>query len=196
MTAQPNNNLLMLLHIKNMVCDRCLRSVRRVLNDAGLTVDAVELGRAEVRTWPDAISREAVQQALQAEGFALLDDPKATLTEQLKVLLINDVHHAHERPAHQNVSDFLSQKLGYDYTYLSQLFSTQTGQTIERFLISQRIERAKALLQEGEWTIADIAFQLGYSSVPHFTNQFRKEVGKTPAQFRKEPTGRRTLDAV
>ncbi|MEZ0610542.1 helix-turn-helix domain-containing protein [Fibrella sp. WM1] len=186
----------MLLHIKNMVCDRCLRSVRRVLDDAGLTVDSVELGRAEVRTWPDAISREAVQQALQAEGFALLDDPKATLTEQLKVLLINDVHHAHERPAHQNVSDFLSQKLGYDYTYLSQLFSTQTGQTIERFLISQRIERAKALLQEGEWTIADIAYQLGYSSVPHFTNQFRKEVGKTPAQFRKEPTGRRTLDAV
>lgn len=196
MTAKPDDHLHMTLRIKNMVCDRCLRSVQRVLEAAGLTVGAVELGRVEVRTWPETISRETVQQALEAEGFALLDDPKATLAEQLKVLLINEVHHAHERPAHQNVSDFLSQKLGYDYTYLSQLFSTQTGQTIERFLISQRIERAKALLQEGELPIADIAFQLGYSSVPHFTNQFRKEVGKTPAQYRKEPTGRRTLDAV
>lgn len=184
------------LRIKNMVCDRCRRTVQRVLAAAGLTVGVVELGRAEVRTWPERVSREAVRMALQNEGFDLVEEPKAALAEQLKALLINEVHYTHDRPAHQNVSDYVSEKLGYEYTYLSQLFSAQTGTTIERFLIGQRIERAKALLQAGELSIADIAFQLEYSSVPHFTNQFRKEVGVTPAQFRKSPTGRRSLDAV
>lgn len=186
----------MTLNIKNMVCDRCRRTVQRVLEGAGLTVGAVELGRVEVRTWPEGVSRAVVRAGLQAEGFDLVEEPKAALVEQLKTLLINEVHYAHDRPAHQNVSDYLSQKLGYEYTYLSQLFSAQTGITIERFLIAQRIERAKALLQAGELAIADIAFQLGYSSVPHFTNQFRKEAGVTPAQFRKHPAGRRSLDAV
>lgn len=184
------------LRIKNMVCDRCRRTVRRVLEDAGLTVGAVELGRAEVRTWPAGVRREAVQAGLQAEGFELIDEPKAALVEHLKTLIINEVHYTHARPAHQNVSDYLSEKVGYEYTYLSQLFSAQTGTTIERFLIGQRIERAKASLQAGDLSIADIAFQLGYSSVPHFTNQFRKETGVTPAQFRKDPTGRRSLDRV
>ena len=150
----------------------------------------------EVLNWPASVSREAVRTTLQAEGFDLIDDPKTKLVEQIKALLVNEVHHVHERPEHQNVSDFLSQKLGYDYSYLSQLFSTQLGTTIERFLIAQKVERAKELLQNGEQSIADIAFALGYSSVPHFTNQFRNMVGSTPAQFRKLPTGRQTLDAV
>ncbi len=184
------------LHIKGMVCDRCRRTVERDLKQLGLTVGRVDLGRAEVLDWPGDVSRGAVQAALQAEGFDLVDDPKNILVEQIKALLVNEVHHAQERPEHQNVSDFLSHKLGYDYSYLSQLFSTQVGMTIERFLIAQKVERAKQLLQDGEQRIADIAFELGYSSVPHFTNQFRNVAGITPAQFRKLPTGRQTLDTV
>jgi AraC family transcriptional regulator len=186
----------MIIHIKNMVCDRCRRTVERVLTEAGLAVESVELGQAEVRTWPAEVARPVVAQRLEAEGFELLEDHKAVIVEHIKTLLINEVHHAPQRPTHENMSDFLSRKLGYEYTYLSQLFSTQTGQTIERFLIAQRIERAKALLQHNEQSITDIAFGLGYSSVPHFTNQFRRETGITPAQFRKEPTARRALDAV
>jgi AraC family transcriptional regulator len=186
----------MILHIKNMVCDRCRRTVERVLTEAGLSVQRVELGRADITTWPDSVGRDALQQRLRVEGFELLDDHKAVLIEHIKTLLINEVHHEPIRPAHENMSDFLSRKLGYEYTYLSQLFSTQTGQTIERFLIAQRIERAKALLQDNETSITNIAYGLGYSSVPHFTNQFRRETGTTPAQFRKTPDDRKALDAV
>lgn len=184
------------LHIKGMVCDRCRRTVARDLEQLGLTIGAVDLGRVEVLNWPDEVSREQIRSTLQTEGFDLIDDPKRILVEQIKLLLVNEVHHVHERPDHQNVSDFLSAKLDYDYSYLSQLFSAQTGTTIERFLIAQKIERAKELLQDGEQRIADIAFDLGYSSVPHFTSQFRTIVGVTPAQFRRLPLGRQTLDAI
>ena len=184
------------LHIKNMVCDRCLRSVRHQLETLGLSVGAVSLGKAQVRQWPDNVPEEAVRHALEAEGFELLDDPKAALVNQIKTLLINEVHYEPSRPAHQNMSDFLSQKTGHEYTYLSHLFSTQVGITIERYLIAQRIERAKELLQAGNLSIADIAFALSYSSVPHFTNQFKTITGQTPGQFRKAPVGRRTLDAL
>lgn len=184
------------LTIKGMVCDRCRRTVSRDLTQLGLTLGAVDLGRVDVLDWPANVSREQVRSALQTEGFDLLDDPKAALVEKIKALLVNEVHHLHKRPAHQNVSDFLSQKLGHEYPYLSQLFSAQTGTTIERFLIAQRIERAKELLQLGEQSIADVAFNLGYSSVPHFSSQFRSVTGQTPAQFRKTPNGRQPLDAV
>ncbi|MEZ0539588.1 AraC family transcriptional regulator [Fibrella arboris] len=184
------------LLIKGMVCDRCRRAVARDLVQLGLTVGAVELGRVEVLQWPDKVSQETIRTTLQAEGFDLIDDPKTSLAEQIKGLLINEVHHVHQRPDYQNMSDFLSYKLGYDYSYLSQLFSAQTGTTIERFLILQKIERAKELLQYGERRIADIAFDLGYSSVPHFSNQFRSIVGSTPARFRKVPAGRQTLDTL
>jgi AraC family transcriptional regulator len=179
-----------------MVCDRCRRTVKQRLEGLGLTIGAVDLGRAEVLNWPDNVPEQAVREALQAEGFALLTDPKAALVEQIKTLLISEVHYRSARPAHQNVSDFLSEKMGYDYAYLSQMFSAQVGTTIERFLISQKIERAKELLQDGQQPIADIAFALGYSSVPHFTNQFKSMTGQTPGQFRKAPIGRQVLDGV
>jgi len=184
------------LHIKGMVCDRCRRTVERDLKQLGLETGAVELGRVQVLNWPDSVSRDTIRAILRTEGFDLIDDPKSSLVEQIKLLLVNEVHHVHQRPDSQNMSDFLSHKLGYDYSYLSQLFSTQAGTTIERFLIAQKIERAKELLQDGQQSIADIAYELGYSSVPHFTNQFRNLVGQTPAQYRKTPTGRQALDTV
>ena len=184
------------LRIKNMVCDRCLRTVQRQLEGLGLSLETVELGRAVIKNWPATLSLEAIDAALRTEGFALIDDPKKMLVEQVKTLLINEVHYEAGRPAHQNVSDYLSQKLGYDYTYLSHLFSSVEGTTIERYLIAQKIERAKEALQLGNHSIADIAFDLGYSSVPHFTNQFRTVVGQTPGQYRKTPVGRQTLDGV
>lgn len=179
-----------------MVCDRCRRTVKQKLEAIGLTVGTVELGRTEVLQWPDNVPEQAVRQALQSEGFDLIDDPKTALVEQIKTLLINEVHHRPERLAHQNTSDFLAEKTGHDYAHLSQLFSSQTGTTIERFLIAQRIERAKELLQDNQQSIADMAVSLGYSSVPHFTNQFKSVTGQTPGQFRKAPTDRTELDQV
>ena len=184
------------LHIKGMVCDRCRRTVERDLAQLGLEMGTVELGRVEVLNWPDTLSRDTVRNTLRTEGFDLIDDPKSNLVEQMKRLLVNEVHYAPERPDSQNMSDFLSRKLGYEYAYLSQLFSAQAGTTIERFLIAQKIERAKELLQDGERTIADLAHDLGYSSVPHFSNQFRNVVGQTPAQYRRTPTGRQALDKI
>ncbi|MBO0929557.1 helix-turn-helix domain-containing protein [Fibrella aquatilis] len=184
------------LRIKNMVCDRCLRTVQRLLENLGFTLETVTLGRVVVKKWPANLSRAVVDTALKSEGFALLDDPKQMLVEQVKALLVNEVNYKAGRPAHQNVSAYLSQKLGYDYTYLSHLFSATEGTTIERYLIALKVERAKALLQDGQQSIGEIAFDLGYSSVPHFTNQFKSVTGQTPGQYKKEPVGRQSIDEV
>ncbi len=184
------------LRIRNMVCNRCLSTVRRLLEGMGFTIGTLELGRIWVLNWPQQVSHQAVDLALRAEGFALITDPKQDLVERIKTLLINEVHYVSVRPIHQNMSDYLNQQLGYDYTYLSHLFSSLEGTTIERYLIAQKMERAKEQLQSGQQSIADIAFALGYSSVPHFANQFRQAVGQTPGQFRKVPAGRKSLDGV
>ena len=186
------------LRIKNMVCDRCKRVVRDELDALGLSVQRVELGEVDVAGSLTDARLESVRNVLEINGFELLDDKQQSLAEQIKVLLINDVQYENgQRHEGETTSAFLTRRMGYDYSYLSSLFSTETGQTVEHYLIGLRIERVKELLQDDELTVAEIAFRLGYSSSQHLSNQFRQATGQTPGQFRKnQQAGRQTLDKV
>lgn len=188
----------MVLTVRNMVCDRCKRVVRDELEQMGLTVNRVDLGEVELGMSPSAHTLEAIRHRLQQNGFDLIDDKKQSLVEHIKVLLINEVQHLKaERLSTENYSTFLERKLGYEYSYLSGLFSTSEGQTLEKYIIALKIEKVKEWLQYAELTLSEIAWRLSYSSVQHLSNQFRQVTGQTPSQFRKAVQGnRRNLDAI
>jgi AraC family transcriptional regulator len=176
----------MKLYIKHMVCGRCKRVVREILEERGIDVQRVELGEVEIGELPPSVSLDEIRQVLADNDFELLEDRKAVLVEQIKAIIVNEVHHdRRERPEHQNLSDFLTQKIGYDYSYLSHLFSAIEGMTIEKFVIAQKIEKVKEYLRYGELTLSEIAWRLGYSSTQHLSNQFKQVVGLTPGDFKK-----------
>ncbi len=188
----------MTLTIRNMVCDRCKRVVREELEHLGLTVERVELGEVDVAELPPAVTVMDIRQTLLANGFALIEDRKQALTEHVKRLLMGEVQYLNgERLPTENYSAFLERKLGYDYSYLSGLFSVSEGQTIEKYIIALRIEKVKEWLHYDEITLSEMAWRLGYSSVQHLSNQFRQVTGQTPGWFRKATNGnRRSLDAL
>jgi len=188
----------MKLAIKNMVCDRCIKVVRDELEGLGLTVENIELGSAEIEGELSALQEKAVKERLEINGFELLEELRLVLVEHIKKLVIDEVQHLKgNKPKHQNFSDYLSEKCGYEYSYLSHLFSSITGQTIERYVISQKIEKVKEWLSYGELTLSEIAWRLDYSSAAHLGNQFKKETGQTPGQFKKGAAlGRKALDRV
>jgi AraC family transcriptional regulator len=193
----PGSELMKLL-IKNMVCDRCKRVVREELENLGLTVGRVELGEVDIDTFPTDVTIDVVRQALQANGFDLIDDKKQSLVEHMKLFLINEIQYLkNERLPAENYSAFLERKLGYEYSYLSGLFSASEGHTLEKYIIALKIEKVKEWLRYDELTLSEIAWRLNYSSVQHLSNQFRQVTGQTPGQFRKATQGeRRSLDMI
>ena len=133
---------------------------------------------------------------LEKAGFSLLDDRTSQLINQIKSIIIEDIHYAKE-PSLQNLSIVLSEKLHYDYSYLSRLFSSVEGRTIEKFVIAQKIEKVKELLSYDQLTLEEMAFQLHYSSAAHLSSQFKKVTGMSPSRFRKEHMeNRKSLDAL
>jgi len=188
----------MILTIRNMVCDRCKRVVREELETLGLVVNRIELGEVEVNQLPPTVTLDTLRTALQASGFDLVDDRKHALVEHIKALLINEVQHLKGwRLPTENYSQFLERKLGYEYSYLSGLFSAIEGQTVEKYTIALKIEKVKEWLQYDEMTLTEMAWRLNYSSVQHLSNQFRQVMRQTPGQFRKAALStRRTLDSI
>lgn len=188
----------MRLFIKNMVCDRCIKVVREELDKIGVTLNHIELGEVNTETAPDAAKLKEVRQILEANGFELLDDKRATLVENIKTLVIEEVQYLKgHKPAALNFSDYLAQKTGYEYSYLSNLFSSETGHTIEQYIIAQKVEKVKEWLSYNELSLSEMAWRLSYSSSAHLSNQFKKVTGLTPGEFKKNNTiPRRTLDSV
>lgn len=189
------------LTISNMVCPRCLRMVQRELEKAGLVVDAIALGAANVRSADGSpVNEERTQLALQAFGFSIVDDPRAQLVEQVKALVVEIIHYTPaELQPFYTYSHFISQRLGRSYSYLSHQFSVREGLTLEKYIIRQKVERAKELLSYQDATITEVARQLGYSSTAHLTNQFRQVTGMSPSAYQSlgpGNAGRRSLDSV
>lgn len=185
------------LYIKNMVCDRCKRVVAEELGQLGHNVLQVGLGEADIAASGREVDLEQIREVLQANGFELLDDRKTKLIEQVKLSIIALVHQGEEVGLHINTSDYIAGKVGVDYHYLSTLFSSFEGITIEKYLILQRIERVKELLVYNELSLKEIAYLLGYSSVAHLSNQFKKVTGLTPSHFKQLKTEKRkTIDKV
>jgi AraC family transcriptional regulator len=180
-----------------MVCAQCVLAVRRVLESLGLPLGPVVLGAADVAgPVPDL---PAVREALRAAGFELVEDPAHQLVEQVKAVVVELIHYTPAAELRHNFSVYLPQRLGRDYHYLSQLFSAHEGLTLEKFIIRQKVERAKELLSYQEATVAEVAQQLGYSSAAYLTNQFRQVTGMSPTEFQQLGPGsaaRRSLDDV
>lgn len=173
-----------------MVCPRCISSVEQILKDNKLHAVYVRLG--EVELTKDAGEKNLKQFAadLKSTGFELLDDSRKQLIEKIKNIIITQVHHTDEENR-QNFSEILSKALHKDYSYLSGLFSEVESITIEKFIINQKIEKVKELIIYDELNLSEIAFKLGYSSVAHLSNQFKKVTGLTPSHFRKAGENKR-----
>ncbi len=185
------------LYIKNMVCPRCIKMVRYVLEHQGLDVLDVSLGKALVKEAPTPEQLAAVAEALKAEGFILLDDRRHQTVEAIKNFVVETVHYGELDELNENFSTLLSQKLQKDYHQLSKLFSEIENTTIEQFTIQQKIERVKELLVYGELTLSEIAYKLGYSSVAHLSGQFKKVTGLTPSHFKQlKENKRKPLDHI
>jgi AraC-like DNA-binding protein len=172
------------LHIKNMVCGRCIKVVTEVLHSLDFSVQSIDLGRAVVEKRGN-INRSLIAMELQKDGFELISDEMTRLITQIKTEIIQLIHAPVHNASNVNLSTFLEKSLGKKYTTLSTIFSKMEGRTIEKFAIQQRIERVKELLVYGEKTISEIAWELGYSSSQYLSNQFKAETGLTASEFRK-----------
>lgn len=178
------------LYIKNMVCDRCMAAVRRELEKEGLPFKAIQLGEVELEAEAPKEQLERLSKGLQEAGFELLDDRKAKIVEKIKNVIVSLVHR-NEEETNLKLSALLEEKLRLDYHYLTTLFSAVEGVTIEKYAILQRIEKVKELLMYGESSLSEIADDMGYSSVQHLSQQFKKITGLTPSQFRDLKENRR-----
>jgi AraC-like DNA-binding protein len=167
-----------------MVSNRCKIAVKEELKKLGLHFIVVDLGEVEIMENISGEQREQVKTALFNSGLELMDDKRAVLIEKIKNVIIEIVHHTDEM-IKINFSDFLSEKLNHDYTYLANLFSEVQGTTIEQFLISHKVERIKELIIYGELNITEIAWKMNYSSVAHLSNQFKKVTGLSPSHFKQ-----------
>ncbi len=174
----------MKLYIKYMVSLRCKLLVKSELEKLGLAHKAVDLGMVEVIGEMPPEQREALRVALLKSGLELMENPKAILIERIKNVITEMIHYSDELPK-TNYSEYISQKLGYDYTYLANIFSEVKGITIQQYIIQHKIERVKELLLYDELNLTEISRRLHYSSVAHLSNQFRKMTGLSPSFYRQ-----------
>lgn len=167
-----------------MVSLRCKMIVQNALDTLKIEYVKIELGFAETVVKTSAEQRKGLAEILKRSELELLDDKKSILIEKIKTVIIEMVHYSDELPA-QNYSDYISEKLGYDYTYLANTFSEVKGITIQHFIIIHKIERAKELMLYNEMNLTEISYKLNYSSVAHFSNQFKKITGLSPSFYKQ-----------
>lgn len=181
-----------------MVCHRCVLAVEDILQGSNIRFSKVVIGEVQLDGELPAAKKEQLKEKLAAIGFELIDNHMSGLIEKIKSLVIrkarNEVDESDNRV---KLSRFLSENLHHEYTYLSSLFSSVEGRTIENFFIEQRIEKAKELLVYGQMTLSEIAYELEYSSVAHLSGQFKKITGLTPSYFKEIGASmRRPLDNI
>ncbi len=179
-----------------MLSNHCKIAVKEELKKLGLHFVFVELGEVEVMEVLTPSQTDALREGLRQAGFELMDDKRGVLIERIKSLIIQMIHYSDE-DIKVNFSDYVSEKLKHDYTYLSNLFTEVQGTTITQFIILHKIERIKELIIYGEHNLTEISYKLHYSSVAHLSNQFKKVTGLSPSQFKhlKEKT-RTPLDDI
>lgn len=183
-------------YIKNMVCNRCKTAVQNEFERIGVFPVSIELGEVETSEEITQKQLAELKNSLKHIGFELIDDKKSRLIEQIKTEIIRLVHHS-EEVENTNLSTILASKLNYEYNYLSNLFSEVEGTTIEKFFISQRIEKVKELLVYDELSLSEIANQLGYSSTAYLSSQFKKVTGLTPTFYKSlKESKRKNIDEL
>jgi len=179
-----------------MVCIRCKMLVKSELEKLGLHYTTVELGEAEILENISHKQADILNNNLKMAGLELIGDKKSILVEKIKTIIIEIVHFSDDQ-IKINLSDYLTEKLNYNYTYLANLFSQVKGITIEQFFLTHKIEKVKELLVYDDLNLTEIAWKLHYSSVAHLSNQFKKMTGITPTAFKNlKNRNRRTLGEI
>ncbi len=180
-----------------MVCDRCIMVVKQLFKDLDIEFHQIQLGQVELKNEPGAEQLEQIRSLLQQHGFELLDDKKSKIVEKIKTTIVSLIHGTEAEELNLKLSAILEEKLQTDYHYLSTLFSSVEGVTIERYTILQRIEKVKELLMYDEKSLSEIAYEMGYSSVQHLSQQFKKITGLTPSHFKQlKENKRKPLDKI
>ncbi|MPQ47300.1 helix-turn-helix domain-containing protein [Marinifilum sp. N1E240] len=167
-----------------MVSLRCKMIVKEELEKLGLHYIIVDLGMIEILEDINENQRKWLKENLQKSGLELMDDKKAILIEKIKNAITEVIHYSDEVPK-ENYSDYISEKLGYNYTYLANTFSEVKGITIQQFIIINKIEKVKELLLYDELNLTEISYKLNYSSVAHLSNQFKKITGLSPSFYKE-----------
>ena len=186
----------MTLYIKNMVCRRCILTVAQVLEKNGIVPLHVSLGEVVLAGKPTAEQEKKLRDDLDSLGFEWLDDQRTQLIEKVKNLLIEKVQSG-ELPENLSLVEFVGKSMHRDYSTISKLFTEVEGISLEKFFILQKIEKVKEWLVYNEFSLSEIAFRLGYSSVAYLSSQFKKVTGLTPSEFKNNHSGRRKpLDGV
>lgn len=179
-----------------MVCDRCIMVVRQQLQHLDLQVQEISLGTALVCPGPSENKLREIAASLKVLGFELIDKDKDKLIESIRNTVIEIIHYS-DLVEHVTFSQVLTDRLHKDYNYLSRLFSESEDLTIEKFIIQQKVEKVKELLQYGELNLNEISWKMGYSSSAHLSNQFKSVTGLSPREFKTlNINDRKPLDKV
>jgi len=177
-----------------MVCPRCIETVRGIFDELEVETQSIALGEVKINQSLTSTQLKELSHRLLNYGFELLEDQKSKLINQIKSVIVDQIHHQKES-MNINFSSLLADRLNHEYTSLSKLFSSVEGITIEKYILKQKVEKVKELLFYDELTLTDIAYRMNYSSVAHLSNQFKKETGMTPSAFKglRKP-GHQSLD--
>lgn len=184
------------LGLKNMVSSSCIKLVRILLENRGAEVTSVKLGQVEFTYDPGISSEATFAEMLASEGFEPIISREQQIIEKTRQAVVELIHKAGNVNSLIRNSDYLVERLGLSYSYLSALFPKYEHITLEKFIILHRIEKVKELLEYNELTLSEIALQLGYSSVQYLSNQFRQVTGSSVSDYRKNGVVRIPIDQV
>jgi len=186
----PENILL----VKNMVCQRCMLAVENILDKTSIKFQKVTVGEIHLLEIISEEQHNLLSSAFAEIGLELIDNKMNGIIEKIKQLVLKKARNEiKETEKKMKLSAYLSQNLFYEYTYLSSLFSSVEGCTIENYFIQQRIEKVKELLVYNEMSLSTISFEMEYSSVAHLSSQFKQVTGLTPSHFKKVGSEKRKL---
>ena len=184
-----------ILHIKNMICSCCIRLLKMEFEKAGIEVIKARPGHVEIIYNPSQISMEQIEFIVNDLGMELIKTREHKIVEQIKTAVIELIHHSNNVDSLLRKSDYLVEKLALSYQQLSKIFSKHEPITLEKYIILNKIERIKELIDSDEYTLSEIAYMMDYSSVQYLSNQFRKETGMSVSDYKKsEQSIKRTLD--
>jgi AraC-like DNA-binding protein len=168
-----------------MVCQCCIVLIRERLEKAGIGVEEISLGKATIHYDEKVITLDDIRQVLLDLGTGLVEDREQQLVEKIKLAVIELIHHMNNVDSIVRKSEYLVEKLGLSYSYLSRIFSSHEQITLEKYIILNKIERIKELIDQGEFTLSEIAYMMDYSSVQYLSTQFRHITGMTVSEYRE-----------
>jgi len=171
-----------------MVCSRCTEAVESIFKDQGIGIKNIQLGEVIVDEITD-LQILSIESELNQKGFEILKEKNSVLIQKVKNIIIDHIEFSNK--LNEKFSVFLSKKIGYDYSYISRIFSSNTGYTIEKYFSMQRIEKTKELIKYDELNLSEIAYKLNYSSVAHLSKQFKQVTGMSPSEFKKQQNSQR-----